>query len=317
MAGLIADIGATNARFAVADGDGIHAETVLKCADYPGIAEAIEDFIGRVGAGKNLTRASVAIAGPVTGDLFEMTNHVWRFSQEETRARFNFTAFTLMNDFKAIALGVPHLRAQELRGIGGGRAVPGAPMGVIGPGTGLGVASLFHDGHRYHAIPGEGGHVTMPARTQREFDLFRTLRYKYRHVSAERVCSGKGLVNLYTAIKILDGNEDLPDRTPEEISRAALDGSCAACVEALSHMIDFLGAIAGNLALTIGAHGGIYIAGGIVSQLGDYFYQSNFREQFLAKGRFADYLDAIPTFVILNEFPAFIGLHADLMRDAD
>jgi glucokinase len=312
MTGLIGDIGATNARFALAGAEGIHDEAVLKCADYPGIAEAMEAYLASL-KGVKPRRASIAMAGPVTGDRFEMTNHLWSFSIEETRKRLNLESFTLMNDFKAIALGVPHLPAHSIRQAGFGQAVPQAPIGIIGPGTGLGVASLIWDGQAYRPVAGEGGHVTMSARTQREFDLFRTLRYKYRHVSAERVCSGKGLVNIYNAIRILDGRTDLPDRTPEEISSAAIEQSCDVCVEALEKMLAFLGVVAGDLALTLGATGGIYIAGGIVTQLSDYFFASRFREEFISKGRFADYLAPIPTFVIQHDFPAFLGLHADLM----
>ncbi len=314
MAGLIADIGATNARFALAGPQGITEEKVLKCQDYPGIAEAMEAYISGLKDGVKPLRAAVAIAGPVTGDRFEMTNHLWNFSIEETRLRIGLEKFVLMNDFRAIALGVPHMKPEHLRQIGAGMPVANAPIGIIGPGTGLGVASLVWNGQRYQPVPGEGGHITMPARTQREFDIFRTLRYKYHHISAERVCSGKGLVNVYNGLRILDGRDDLPDRTPEEISRAALSGACTLSAEALDKMIGFLGCAAGNLALTLGAMGGIYIAGGIVNQLGDYFYKSRFRDEFLAKGRFKDYLAPIPTFVIKHNFPAFVGLHAELLQ---
>jgi glucokinase len=312
--GLIADVGATNARFALAGPEGIHDELILKCADYPDIASAVDAYLATLPQFARPARAAVAIAGPVVGDRFEMTNHAWSFSVNETRARLGFTQFTVMNDFKAIALAVPHLTSYNLRQVGEGQPAPNAPIGVIGPGTGLGVASLFWDGRHYQPAPGEGGHITMAARDQREFDIFRTLRYKYRHVSAERVCSGKGLHNIYEALRILDGRSELPDRTPEEISKAALDGSCSVCVEALDKMIGFLGSVAGDLALTLGALGGIYIAGGIVNQLGDWFYRSRFRKQFLSKGRFSDYLAPIPTYVIQHEFPAFIGLHGFLMQ---
>ena len=313
--GLIADIGATNARFAMAGPSGVSSEMVLKCADYPTIVDAIEDYLARANPAERPSRASVAIAGPVTGDLFEMTNHIWSFSISKTREQLGMTRFNLMNDFKAVALAVPYLTDQQLRQVGTGRSVMQGPIGIIGPGTGLGVASLIWDGRYYIPVPGEGGHVTMPARTQREFDIFRTLRYKYRNVSAERVCSGKGLHNIYEALRILDGRGDLPDRTPEEISRAALAGECDVCMEALDKMIAFLGCIAGDLALTIGAFGGIYIAGGIVTQLGDFFDQSRFRQEFLNKGRFEEYLAPIPTYVIQHNFPAFIGLYNDLMRE--
>lgn len=312
--GLIGDIGATNARFALADAEGIRDELVLKCADYPGIVEAAQDYLNRVDPARRPKAAAVAIAGPVGGDWFEMTNHPWHFSQEETRRALALDLFHLMNDFKAVALSVPHLKGGDLHKIGGGTAKPGFPIGIIGPGTGLGVASLSWDGGRYVAIPGEGGHVTMPARTLREFDLFRTLiDLKYSHISAERVCSGKGMVNVYNALRILDGRKDLPDRTPEEISAAAIDGSCALCAEVKDLMTVFLARIAGNMALTLGSFSGIYIAGGIVGRWGAHFDEAMFREEFESKGRFHEYMADIPTFLIKHDFPAFVGLQADLV----
>lgn len=314
--GLIADIGATNARFALANAQGYFNEKILKCADYLGPVEAAQAYLNMVKPEETLRAASIAIAGAVIGDRIAMVNNHWDFSIEATRKALGFERFTLMNDFKAIALAIPHLKAQGVRQTGEGKARMHAPIGVIGPGTGLGVASLVWDGARYIAVPGEGGHVTMPPVTSREFDLFQTMiREKgYHHISAERVSSGKGLVNVYNALRALDGRDDLPERTPEEISRAALDGSCPLCKEALTMMIAFLGRIAGNLALTLGAHGGIYIAGGIVRQLGEFFYRSDFRRQFLSKGRLEEYLAPIPTFVITHDFPAFVGLQADLME---
>lgn len=307
--GLIADIGATNARFALADETGFYEQKVLQCADYPGLLEAAQAYLQTAGAKPE--RGAFAIAGPVSGDIFEMTNHLWKFSIAETQRSLGLSAFTLMNDFKAIALGIPHLKPADLKKIGGNQtAQPQGTIGIVGPGTGLGVASLFWDGHKYRANSGEGGHVTMAAKTQREFDLFRTLRYKYRHVSAERVCSGKGLVNIYNAIRILDGHEDLPDRTPEQIAQAAIEKSCLACEEALDKMMGFLGAIAGDLAVTLGAFGGIYIAGGIPAKLGEYFFSSRFRSEFEAKGRFDQYLKPIPTYLITHPFTAFVGLQS-------
>lgn len=314
--GLIADIGGTNARFALADAQGYGDEVVLSVADYPGIVEATNAYLERVKPASRPVRAAFAIAGPVRGDLFEAVNLPWKFSCADVSKAFGFERFDLFNDFQAIAMAVPNLKPSETIRMGDGSAQPHAPIGVIGPGTGLGVASLFWDGSRYRAVPGEGGHVTMSAMTQREFDIFRTLHYKYRHVSAERVCSGKGIVNIYNAIRILDGRgEELPERTGEEISTLAMEKKCDACEESLDLMIAFLGHIAGNLALTLGAFGGIYIAGGIVKKLGAYFYHSRFRKEFLNKGRLRDYLDPIPTFVIQHPYPAFVGLQAEILRD--
>ncbi len=312
--GLIADIGGTNARFALADENGFSHEKVLQCADYAGLQEAAQAYINGLGGIKPKC-AAFAIAGPVTGDWFEMTNHVWKFSIEETRVALGLDSFTLMNDFKAIALAIPHLKSGDLKQVGNGDApVAHAPIAVVGPGTGLGIASLAWDGDKYVAISGEGGHVTMPAKTQREFDLFRTLRYKYHHISAERVCSGKGLVNIYNAIRILDGHEELADKTAQEIAEAAIAKTCPVSEEALDKMMAFLGSIAGNLALTLGSFGGVYIAGGIPAKLGDYFFTSRFRTEFEAKGRFNTYLSAIPTYLITHPFIAFVGLQHFLMQ---
>lgn len=314
--GLIADIGATNARFALADEHGFHDQQVLACADYPGLAEAARAYLDGLGKDVRPTRAAVAIAGPVTGDYFEMTNHAWKFSQNETRVALSLDRFTLMNDFRAIALAIPHLKKEDIVQVGGNQMpVPQGTIGVVGPGTGLGVASLFWDGMRYRPNSCEGGHVTMPAKTQREFDLFRTLRYKYHHVSAERVCSGKGLVNIYNAIRVLDGDETLPDRTPEQIAQCAIQKTCKVCEEALDKMMGFLGTVAGNLAVTLGAGGGIYIAGGIPAKLGDYFLNSRFRAEFEAKGRMGAYLKPIPTYLITHPFTAFLGLQSVLHED--
>lgn len=258
------------------------------------------------------SKGAFAMAGPLQGDEFKMTNHPWSFSIEQVRQTLNLQSLHIMNDFHAIALSVPHLKPQDLKQFGSGDAVPGGTIGIIGPGTGLGVASLFWDGKAYRPNPCEGGHVTVSVITQREFDVLSHLRQQFRHVSAERVCSGKGLVNIFNALRALDKQLELQDKTPEEISKAALSGQCDLSRESLEMMIGFLGREAGNLALTLNAQGGIYIAGGIISQLGEYFYNSDFRKEFMAKGRFEDDLQAIPTYVIENALVAFKGLQADL-----
>lgn len=315
MLGLIADIGATNARFALADKDKVFGEQTLQCDDFDGIVEAAQAYLEKTKPDERPSQMSVAIAGPVKGDRFQMTNHHWNFSAEESRQALEMDVFHLMNDFKAIALAVPHMDQEHLRKVGGEEARPAAPIAILGPGTGLGVASLIWAGLKYVPVPGEGGHVTMPARTQREFDIFRTLRYKYSHVSAERVCSGKGLVNIYNAIRILDGRDDLPDREPPEISTAALNETCEVCVETLDKMCRFLGSVTGNLALSLGAFGGVYIAGGIPAKLGDYFINSSFYPEYLAKGRFEEYLRSIPIYVMNHPYTALIGLQADLFDE--
>jgi glucokinase len=210
-----------------------------------------------------------------------------------------------------LALGIVKADPATIKNIGGGAAKPYGNIGVIGPGTGLGVASLVWDnkGHRYIPVPCEGGHVTMPSTHAREFALFSwLLEHKYSHISAERVCSGKGLINLYDAIRGVDGL-DLPDRRPEQITKAALDGSCAACREALTLMMAFLGRVAGNLALTCNTTGGVYLTGGILPSLGvPYIEASRLRGDFIAKGRKTAELDRIPIFLAEDPHLALKGL---------
>lgn len=314
--GLIADIGATNARFALADRDGITHEMVLACADYPGLVDAVQAYYQKTGIEADTIKAGAFdVAGPVVGDWFELTNHDWAFSIEETRSALGLDNLHVMNDFEAVALAIPALADDDIITIGSGIKRAGKNIGVIGPGTGLGVASLFWDGHEYVASPCEGGHVSMPVRTRREFDVIENLlSEKYSHVSAERVCSGKGIVNIYDALRRLDGRDDLPDRDGEAISAAAIDGSCDLCKETLDMFIGFLAVVAGNLALTLDAFGGIYIAGGIPVKLGEYFLISDFRQRFEAKGRYETYMKDIPTFLITHPFIAFKGLQHDLIR---
>jgi len=306
---LIADIGGTNARFATVEGGEIRGETYLKVADFPGPVEAARHYLE--GRGAPPSRAAFAVAGPVTGaDAFELTNHPWKFSIGRTRQTLGLAWFSLINDFHAVALGVLDAAPGSIRQIGGGTAVHNGNIGVLGPGTGLGMASLVFDPHRgYVAVPGEGAHATVPVNSAREFAVVeRLLRDKYSHVSVERVCSGKGLVNLYGAIREIDGRA-LPELAPEDITAKALSGECEVCREALTLMMGFLGRVAGNLALTINATGGIYFAGGILPKLGaGYVESSRLRGSFTAKGRFTAYVDRIPTFLIEDPFLPLKGL---------
>jgi glucokinase len=308
MIRLIADIGGTNVRFALARRDDISDIKVFACNDYATPADAAQAYLSGV-KGKPETGA-FAIASPLDGsDKVEMTNHIWAFSIDATRKALGLKSLRIVNDFAALAYAVPHLGLKDCVQVGEGRAQKNMPVGIIGPGTGLGVASVvFDEDGRPVTVAGEGGHVTMAASDAREFALFEYLKkQKYSHISAERVISGKGLVNIYDAIRGVDGL-DLPEREPAAITAAALKNECAACSEALSLMCHFLGVVAGNLALTAGAFGGIYIAGGIVPQLGDYFARSRFRESFMSKGRYRDYLGRIPTSVITHPYPGLEGL---------
>jgi glucokinase len=250
---------------------------------------------------------ALAIAGPITGDIFRMTNHAWQFSAARTREALGWRRFIMVNDFTALAMAIRHLPPQELEQIGGGQAIPGTPIALLGPGTGLGVSGLIPAGEHWIPLQGEGGHVTLSVMNEREAAVLRQLHQRFTHVSAERVLCGPGLVNLYDAVCALEGV--VPQvLTPPEITRRAREGSCRLCLEALSMFCALLGTLAGNLVLTLGAVGGCYIGGGIVPGLGSFFTSSHFRARFVDKGRFTDYLSRVPTFVIRSKLPAFVGL---------
>ncbi|MDO6460465.1 glucokinase [Granulosicoccaceae sp. 1_MG-2023] len=305
---LIADIGGTNARFALLDADGrIHAHKTLPCAEQADFVSAVQAYLLAVGS-PPVSEAAVAIANPVDGDLIRMTNHNWTFSIEASRRALGLKRLLFRNDFTALALSLPHLPAADCRQIGGRPADTPQPLAVLGPGTGLGVSGLLPcAGGQWVAVSGEGGHVSVSPGNARECDILQLCWSRFGHVSAERLISGMGLQNLYAAICQLEG-VTAEGLSPADISARAMAGGDGICEEALAVFCAQLGSVSGNLALTLGATGGVYIGGGIVPRLGDFFVNSAFRERFQAKGRFHDYLAAIPVYVIHNPHPALIGI---------
>jgi glucokinase len=304
--GLVGDVGATNARFALLKpgGDLTPARSYL-CDDYPTIGDALAAYLA-TGDGGRPSWAVLAIAAAPAGDAVRMTNHPWSFSIAELRTQLDLDRLAVINDFEANALALPRLTGNDLTKVGGGEAVTGMPMGVLGPGSGLGVAGLVCSGDAFIPIAGEGGHVTMGAADDEEAAVLGLLRRRFDHVSAERVLSGPGLVNLYNVLCELHGRPSAGFTAAQITDRKTMaEDTCASC--AVSMFCAMLGTVAGNLALTLGARGGIYIAGGIVPKLGDAFAQSPFRSRFEAKGRFGAYLAAIPTFVVTRPDAALLG----------
>lgn len=309
MAHLVGDIGATNARFALVDADGALAHFAsFLCEDYPGIGEAIDAYLAQANAAPP-THAALAVATTPDGDRVCFTNNPWAFSIGALGRRFGFSRLEVVNDFHANALALPHLSAGDVMPVGGGTAISRAPKGVIGPGSGLGVAACVWNGERYLPLSGEGGHVTMPPADEMESEVLAILRRRFDHVSAERVLSGPGLVHLYEALCELKGQRS-PGITAAQITDAATAERDACAADAVAMFCAMLGTVAGNLALTIGARGGIYIAGGIVPRLGPRFAQSPFRRRFEDKGRFREYLAGVPTSVIVRHDAALVGAAA-------
>ena len=311
---LLGDIGASNARFAVLSNGEIGPIRYFSVAEFPRFTDVVDAFCQNDCERLSIRRAVLAVAGPVEADRCVLTNCSWTIDAHELRAAFGLASVRVYNDFEAAALSLPHLTAADLHRLGGGAARSGAPMVVLGPGTGLGVAGLVPGPDGPVVVAGEGGHATVAAGSTREDVIIAHLRRQFGHVSVERVVSGSGLENLHRAIIALDGTA-APQRDAAAITRAALDGDCPTAEAALELFCAMLGAFAGNAALTFGARGGVYIAGGIVPRITRFMERSQFRARFEDKGRFHGYLAAIPTSIIVHPAATFVGLRT-LASDA-
>ena len=309
---LIADIGGTHARFALCtSARDIEHVDVLDSAAFASMEDAIRHYLGSHG-NPRVRHAVIGIANPVLGDHVKMTNAAWEFSIEDMRCSLGLEHLHVLNDFAVLAMAVPHLEADDLMQVGGGNGVAGAPLGLLGPGTGLGVSALVptRKGGPI-ALATEGGHASFAPADDLQAMLWRAARKRHGHVSMERLISGSGLAFIYEALCEDQGKR--PNQyTPAEISTHAMDGTDTLCRLALDTFCAILGSAAADLALTLGARGGIYIGGGIIKKLGEYFPQSPFRKAFEDKGRFQAYLAAIPVFVILARQPALTGAAAYL-----
>ena len=308
---LIADIGGTFARFALETAPGSFERiTSLRCADHADFHAAVTAYLA-TWPDLRIEHAAVAIANPVEGDQVRMTNYHWQFSIEQMRERLGLQTLVVVNDFTALALALPRLLPSQRRQVGGGSPVARSVVGLIGAGSGLGVSGLIPAGDGWVALGTEGGHASFSPRDEREINILRYAMTQHAHVSFERLVSGPGLELTYRALLHRAGASVQALPAPE-ITRRALAGSDAVCLEALEAFCAMLGTAAANLAVTQGAMGGVFIGGGIVPRLGAWFDRSPFRARFEDKGRFTDYLRAIPTYVITAEHATLDGAAAVL-----
>ena len=311
---LVADIGGTHARFALLDEQGApSAVRILAVADHAGPIEAIEHYLAEVGQPR-LSAAALAIAATVGDDPIRLTNGPWTFSRAAIEHRLGLSRLVLLNDFTALALALPHLAADELQQVGGGTPLSGAPKAVLGPGTGLGVSGLLTVDGRWRALAGEGGHVSLAPVDAREAAILALAWREMPHVSAERLISGSGLPLLHRLVAEVDGRADTYQAWSTAKIVAHAQAGQALCLATIETFCAMLGTLAGNLALTLGAQGGVYIGGGIVPRLGSLFEHSAFRVRFESKGRFASYLATIPTYVMLSAAPALRGAASALLE---
>jgi glucokinase len=311
---LLADIGGTNARFALQRGPGrIDEVATLACADYPEFTDAVRAYLARhPGAAQELRHAAIAIANPVDGDFVKMTNHCWQFSIEAARQSLGLDTLLVVNDFAALSMSVPQLPASDLVQVGGQAPLAGAVIGLVGAGTGLGVGGLIPNGARWTVLASEGGHVAFSPADAREQAILSYCWTKWPHVSAERLVSGPGLALIHEALASRAGIAAAP-LTPAQVVERGLAGD-ALCAETLDVFCGMLGTMAANVAVTLCARGGIYIGGGVVPRLGEWFARSPFRARFENKGRFSAFAAQIPCFVIHAPYPALAGAAA-LLED--
>ncbi|MDI4633658.1 glucokinase [Pelomonas sp. V22] len=310
---LVADVGGSNARFGLVERAGgpiLHVRS-LPVAAHAGLAEAVEAYLEGLPGGADARplrprHAAVAVATAVAGDMVEFTNSPWGFSIAAAREGLGLERLLVLNDFEALALSLPRLRPDQLRG-SGGLPTPQGTLAVIGPGTGLGVGGVIQTAHGWVALPGEGGHATLAPADDFESELLALVRREHAHVSAERLLSGIGLPVLHAAVARLGGQALAAPLAAEQIVENGIAGQDASCAQTLDVFCALLGGFAGSVALTLGARGGVYIGGGIVPRLGDRFFASRFRERFEAKGRFRSYLEAVPTVLITDTLAALSG----------
>lgn len=304
---LVGDIGGTNSRFGLVEPGSTRVReiAVQKNENFASLEESIAAYVKAQGLA-SLAGAAIAVAGPVEGETIALTNRDWRFTRESLRKAANARQFRLLNDFEALALSLPHLDGDDLVQIGGETPTKPSVKIVMGPGTGLGMATLAplpHGG--WMALPGEVGHITLPVVTQEEFDWREKMTVPGEVFESEFAITGGGLLRMYQAIA-------KPPRqtTPEEVLQAALAGTDEAAVRTLDQFITWLARIAGDAAMTMQAKGGVYLAGGIAPSIVEKLKSGPFRSIFEEKGRLAHVMRPIPVYVIVDRFPAFKGCAA-------
>lgn len=313
---LLADVGGSHARFAWLAGPDQAPQHVRTLAvhEYPGLLEAVRAYLAGLSLGglaqgveRQPRSAALALAVPVTGDAVRFTNNPWSFSQRELQRALGLQRLQVLNDFEALALSLPRLRANQWQTLSAGSPDWSLPLAVVGPGTGLGIAGLVPCGSGWRAVAGEGGHATLAPHDDYESELLRIARQTHAHVSAERLLSGAGLPLLYRCVAVLEDERAVAEVDGRWVIEQALAGEdplARRCIEVFCAM---LGGFAGSAALTFGARGGVFIGGGIAPRLGTLFTSSAFRERFEAKGRYRDYLAAIPTALVTDTLVALDG----------
>lgn len=311
--GLVGDVGGTNARFALVDGQGhIRHPRSFPARDYASLADVMAEYLEQTAGKRRPPRAVIAVAGPVVDGEIEFTNLDWHISEGDLLAHFEFEAVKLINDFAAQALACSLLEPDDLRPLGPALPTARGPLVVLGAGTGFGVAGLARGERGDIAIATEGGHAGFAPYDDVEVEVWKRLKARYGRVSIERLLSGPGLFDLYRALADIDGvNAEIPD--DKAVIEACTAGEPRA-VAAVERFCAILGSVAGDLALSFGARGGIFVSGGLAPRFADRLASSQFRARFEDKGRLSDYVSQIPTSLVLHPYPAIVGASRELAQ---
>ena len=309
---LVADIGGTNARFsAVLEGQ-LESEyefhySVEEYPEFAGlIGKLLVEIVEATGWKNPPINACFAVACPADTEVISFTNSHWTFTKSSLNDALACEKLTVINDFEAVAHGITELGESDLVQVGGQAPIQNKAVGILGAGTGLGVAGLLPHSQGYHVIDTEGGHADYAPIDDVQSAVVNCLRERYGRVSLERLLSGKGLLNIYTALSTIDG-VNVVYTTPAEVVAGALDSVDAKALQALNMFCEGMGSAAGNLALTFGARGGIYIAGGVIPRFQEFFINSAFRSKFEDKGRFVSYLQPIPVYLVIRNNLGLLG----------
>ena len=314
MLSVVADVGGTNIRLAVCCNKTGKLSQVrnFACVEFLTLDAALFQYFSTLS--ESVSSLCLAIACPVEGDHIAMTNLSWQFSQQALKTKLQLTNLFVINDYTGISLAVPFLKPSDKVKIGGGETETNGVIAVFGPGTGLGVSHLIHINNKWISLDGEGGHTSFASNSREQADILLLLQEQFGHVSAERLLSGQGLVNIYHAICRLEGKQ-VEFHEAKQVTKAGLNSDCQLATRSLTIFCEMMGAFAGNLALTLSCSGGVYIAGGIVPRFIEFFEKSEFRDFFESKGRFREQLTNIPTYVITHENPGLIGATVYLRQE--
>jgi len=314
---LVADIGGTNGRFAIADGQSLQEFKVLPCAEYPTLGDMIKDYLSSLNT-EAPKAAAIAVATYVAGDEVSFTNLPWVFSVKSVAKECGFNHFKVINDFTAISVAVPTLQSDQLIQVGGNANIEDeGAKAIIGPGTGLGVSGLFSHNGTWVPVQGQGGHVLWGAANSFEQELFTYINQQFQPVSAENLLCGKGLKLLYESVCAINGESEKEYSIPEVVTLGT-EGKDGNCTKAVEVFCTVLGRVAGDLTLTLGARSGLYVGGGVVSHFTDFLIGSGlFRKGFEDKGRMSEYMLDIPAYIITEKKIGLIGANESMKKEYD